>query len=314
MDQIKILFLGTPDLAAYCLQVLLSNPQFKVQAVLTKPGKPAGRKLKLRTSPVHELAWRNKISVFTPLSFKDKASCEFVRSLDIDAVVVAAYGVILPNYFLNWFPRRVVNLHPSALPKWRGASPIPYSLLSGDKTGGVTLQIVSQKMDAGDIIHQISFPILDSMDAFDVLKKSKVICAELLCRYLPKYLEGKIKPRPQDEKKVSYSYKIKKEDLRINWKTAPRFVFNHIRAFSASGGAYTFYKNKRLKIFKSKLEKSSLKGPPGQILGFNPKIGMEIAVEKGSVFLTEVQWSGKKRQNIKEFIKGFRFKDGEALS
>ena len=313
MDQIKILFLGTPDFAASCLQVLISNPQFKIKAVLTRPDKPAGRNLKLSPSSVRVLAEQNSISVFTPLSFKDQPSMEFVRSLGVEAVVVSAYGVILPAYFLNWFPGRTVNLHPSLLPKWRGASPVQYSLLHGDKIGGVTLQKVSQKMDAGDIIHQISFPILDSMSAVDVLNKAKDASAELLCKYLPLYIKGKVKPRPQDEKKASYSYKIKKEDLKINWKAKARSVFNHIRAFSNSGGAYTFYENKRLKIFKCELGASSLEGGlPGQILRINP--GMEIACENGSVFLTEVQWGGKKRQNIKEFIKGFRFKNSAVLS
>ena len=327
MKPIKVLFFGTSDFSKNCLQFLLSDSQFQIQAVVTKLPAPSGRKLKPTLSPVHVLAEKEQIKFFTPGTLNDPKEVKKLIQLNVDVLIVVAYGMILPPSLLNHFADRVVNIHASLLPKWRGASPIQHCLLSGDKETGVTLQKVAQKVDTGDIIHQIDFPLSASMSAVDVLEKMESLSQILLSRFLPLYLKKEIKPVHQDESKASYAGKIKNSQLKIDWSKSAKFISNQIRAFTINGGVYTFYKKKRLKIFKStiientthsylKLNKFKVDKNfkmYGIIENYDKKYGLKIICGEGSIALTELQMQGKKKQNIHEFMRGFRIQKGERM-
>ena len=310
----KVLFLGTGEFSKHSLEYFFSDSRFQIEAVLTKKPAPAGRGMKLQHSPVYETAQKRGVPVFTPDQIRSPADVPWLSSIKADAAVVSAYGLILPPFFIERFKNKIVNLHTSLLPRFRGASPIQYALLKGDKETGLTLQELSEKMDQGQIIHQIPFQVTDEMSALDVLEKMKPLSNEMLRDYLIPYLKGELKGSPQDPSKASFAPKIKNEDLKINWSESLKTIFNHIRAFTMDGGAYTFYKEKRLKIFKSKrIEGLSHQQKAGTILSRDEN-HLHIACGGGGVLsLLEVQMEAKKRQGIQDFARGSRMRAGELL-
>jgi len=159
----NILFFGTTNFSYKCLNHLIEDSQFKIQAVVTKPEKSSGRGMRLRSSPVYSFATKMNIPVWTPASLKNADEIEPLRSLNISAVIVVDYGLILPPYLLRWFPDRVFTIHPSLLPRWRGAAPIAHCLLAGSQKTGVTLQRVVARLDAVDITYQLDLAICDRM-------------------------------------------------------------------------------------------------------------------------------------------------------
>ncbi len=309
MTPIKVLFLGTPEFSKNCVEKLSQNSQFKIQAVLTKPDIPSGRGLKKRASPVKMWAEAKNIPVFTPKTFQDEAQIKFIKNFDIDIVLIISYGLIIPDYFLNWFPDRVVNVHTSLLPRWRGAAPVPHCLLAGDKVTGITLQKVIQKLDAGDIIHQIQIPILPHMNSIDIYNQMESLTQSLLIEILPLYLKGKIKTLSQDELKTTYAPKIQKSQLKIKWTWSAVKILNSIRAFASEGGMYAFYQGKRIKIFQA--EMSLKEGDAGLVLDYNKEKGLLVACGEKSLYLKEVQLEGKKKQKIQEFILGCMIRKGQ---
>ena len=300
MDPIKVLFLGTSEFSKNCLEKILLNPQFKIQAVFTKPDAFSGRGLKKRPSSVKKWATAQKIPVFTPHTFKDPVNLEFILKFDIDIVIIISYGFIIPLYFLKWFPDRVLNVHASLLPRWRGAAPVPHCLLAGDSVTGLTLQKTVLKLDAGDIIHKISIPILQNMDSIDIYQQMERCIPELLFSVVPCYLAGKIKLLPQNEKWATYAPKIQKSQLKVNWGESALKILNSIRAFSSESGVFTFFQGKRFKIFRAEI--SSESGNKGEILGYNKK-GLLTACGQGALYLKVVQLEGKKKTKNRRICK-----------
>ena len=306
------LFLGTSLFSGKCLEHLVQDSNFKIQAVITQPKIKAHRGMKLQSSPVHLCAKKHGLRVYTPSSFKDKNEVEFVKKLNIEVVVVVAYGVILPAYFLEWFPNRVVNLHTSLLPRWRGASPVAYSLLKGDKKTGVTLQKVDLKMDVGDIIHQLELNVSLDINAQELLQKMEPLSFCLLSEFLPRYLIGEIKPTVQDESQATYSKKIQKSQLKINWNEPSELIHNKVRAFILQKGVYTLYQGLRLKVLQSTWDAENT-STPSQIISYQKPKGLQVACGKGSLWIQKVQLEGKKIQDIEAFMRGFKFKIGSSF-
>ena len=310
MKPINVLFLGTSSFSTYVLEFLLSHSRFQVEAVLTKVDQISGRGMKLHPSPVRVTAQKHSIPVQTLSSFKDQnAIKKFLKNFHIDVVIVVSYGLIIPSYFLNWFSNRIVNIHTSLLPKWRGAAPIQHALLKGDQSTGVTLQEISPKLDAGDIIHQVSFPISHSMDATNIYQKMTELACSLLSQYLPLYLDGQIQVTPQDSSLVTYAPKIQKSQLKIQWTDTALKVFNQIRAFTMDGGAFALYNQKRIKIFKSELSMEH-QGKAGQVLLYDKYKGLLVACQTGAIYLQEVQLESKKRQSVQTWMRGFAVEKG----
>ncbi len=311
MNKIKVLFFGTTEFSRLCLHHLSANSQFLIQAVVAKPPQPAGRGMKQKSSPVDVLAKKMKTPVWTPASLKDSKELQPLRSMGIDALVVVDYGLILPPYLFEWFPDRVFNIHTSLLPRWRGAAPISHCLLAGDQKTGVTLQKMIFRLDAGDIIHQLSFDISDEMDSLDLMQKMEGLSLQLLTEQLPLYLRGKIQAVPQDEDQATYAEKIEKSQLKIDWSKPSQELFNQVRAMVIKNGAYTLYRGLRLKIWSAGYDNESHQEDFGKILLYDKEKGLKTACGQGCLYLKELQLEGRKPQKIASFLRGFSLKIGD---
>ena len=309
---IKVLFFGTTLFSQKCLHHLMTDSQFTVQAVVTKPEKPAGRGMKPQVSPVYAFAQKMNIPVWTPASLKDSKLLEPLRSLNISTALVVDYGLIVPPYLLSWFSDGFFNIHTSLLPRWRGAAPISHCLLAEDAKTGVTLQKMISRLDAGDVIYQLDFDISEQMNSLDLLKKMESLSFQLLSQYLPLYLKGEISSFPQEESQAVYAPKIEKSQLKINWPHSSKKLFNQVRAMVIKNGAYTFYQGLRLKIWSADYDNESHQESFGKITSYNEK-GLKTACGQGHLYLKEVQLEGRKRQKIESFLRGFPLKIGDVF-
>ena len=290
----------------------MEDSQFKVEGVVTKPEKTSGRGMKLQASPVYKLAQQRDVPVWTPSSLKNSKILEPLKSLDISAVLVVDYGLLLPSYLLDWFSNRVFNIHTSLLPRWRGAAPLVHCLLAEDKKTGVTLQQMVSRLDAGDIIYQLDFDISEQMNSLDLLKKMEPLSFELISKSLPLFLDGKISPISQNESLVTYAPKIEKSQLKIDWSESSKNLFNKVRAMVVKNGTYTFYKGLRLKIWSAGYDNQSHQEEFGKIVLCNEK-DLKVACGQGHLYLKEVQLESRKIQKIATFLRGFTLKEGSLL-
>jgi len=221
---IRIAFLGTPEFARFQLESLINDEHFEVVGVISQPDRPSGRKMKLKPSPVKVLAEEHNIPVLTPEKVKDVL--DEIKTWKAEAAIVVAFGQILTQSFLDIFPLRVVNIHGSILPRWRGAAPIQRAIMSGDTDTGVSLQIMIKKLDAGDVLGIREIKISDAVDAVDLHDQMKVLGADLLHIEFMDYLRGHLVGQPQDEKLVTYATKLEKSEGEINWLLSHRVLFN----------------------------------------------------------------------------------------
>src|SRR5690606_12427434 len=204
---IRTVFLGTPDFARAQLEYLAQDPHYEIVGVVTQPDRPAGRHMHLQPSPVKKFALEKGFKVLTPEKMTPEVIAE-VASWRAELAVVVAFGQILPQAFLDLFPKKAVNIHASLLPRWRGAAPIQRAIMAGDKETGVALQVIVKKLDAGDVIGTYRLPITDETDALKLLTDMVPLGQKLLHVDLMDYLRGNISPQPQDDGAVTYAHKI----------------------------------------------------------------------------------------------------------
>src|SRR3990167_1323943 len=295
----KIIFIGTPDFAVFYLNALF-EAGFKIAAVLTNPDRKVGKSIE--ETPVKKWAKDQNIKVFDPVQVKDVL--DETGQIGARVGIMAYYGKILPKEFLALFPRGVINVHHSLLPRWRGPAPIQASLLAGDKMTGVTLLATEEKVDSGDILARREVEISDSDNYIDLEKKLTLIGASLLLQTMPKYLSGEIRPEKQDDSKASYCRRISTEDAKIDWEKPAQVVHNQIRALNPNPGTYTFWNNKRLLILSARLETGEHKLKPGTVLLSDG--GFKIAAEGGFIKPLIVKLEGKKETGARDFILGNR--------
>ena len=240
-----VLFLGSTDFSVEILKLLLKSPLYEVKGAVTLKDRPRSRRgLRDEPTPVKKFCLKQGLPVTD--SWKE-------ASAPARLAVTAGYGRILPASFLKSFPAGAVNIHPSLLPQWRGAAPVERSLMAGDKKTGVSLQIMSETVDAGDIIRQYEFVAEEEDTAFEIYEKALKISKILLLQDLPLFLKGEIQAKPQ-KGPLSFAPKIFKQEGKILWKEPARCIHNKIRALCKGSGAFTFLKNgERLKIFRSRL-------------------------------------------------------------
>ncbi len=299
--------MGTPPFAADILGELLKNG-YNIISVFTQPDKKIGRKREISFSPVKKMALDNKIKVFQPDSLKDEEAAVNIREINPDLIVVAAYGKILPQEILEIPKFGCLNVHASLLPKFRGASPIQNAILAGEKETGVTLMLMSEKMDDGDILKQKSIQISD-MDTTETLtKKLSCLGAKILVENIPQWLSGEIKPEKQNEKSASYCHPIKRENGLVDWKKTAREIFNQWRAFQPWPEVYAVVKLKndtrRIKLVEIEIDPAAPSGAkPGKVIEYNHKYAVQTG--KGVVFLKKVQLEGKKAVGIDDFQRGY---------
>lgn len=311
---LRVIFMGTAELACASLRALLDSPEFEVVAVVTQPDRPKGRDLKLQPSEVKKVALAANIPVLQPERARESQFIEQLKQLVPDYIVVVAYGQILPRAILDTPKFGCVNVHTSLLPKYRGAAPIQAALLDGDPETGVTVMQMEEGLDTGPIISQRAIPIEATDDAQTLHDKLAKVGAELLVPTLVDFAAGKIKAQPQDHAHATHVKKIKKEDGQLDWSQPARVLQNRIRAFTPWPGAFTFQpigdKPKLLKIWRAEVEKMS--GVPGVVLAADNS-GVVVSCGEDALRILRLQREGGRQMSVAEFLQGNPIRVGEQL-
>lgn len=303
----KIVFFGSSHFAIHSLKAIISAG-FDISCVVTQPDKKKGRHLNLAHTVVKDAAIESGLKVFQPQDVNCPESVKLLKSLGADLFAVVSYGQILSQEVLD-IPKVIpINLHASILPRYRGASPINYALLNGDKVTGVTVIKMEKSMDAGAVILQKSIEITDDDDMVTLENRLSVLGAAALIETLRLIENNDYKLLPQNEKKVILSPKLKKKDGLIEWSKPAKEIRNLVRAYSVWPGAFTYYKSKLLKIHKAEVMPQSLAGrkfSPGEVLNVT-KDCIFVATGSGELLVWELQPEGKRAMSAEEFIAGHK--------
>ncbi|UCE39812.1 MAG: methionyl-tRNA formyltransferase [Candidatus Aminicenantes bacterium] len=308
----KIVFFGSPESAVYSLKKIIEEGHH-VELIITQPDKPSGRGKKLTPSPVKNFAQALNIPVYQPEKIKkDPLVLDKLKGIDPDLNVVVAYGQIIPASLI-YLPRyNSINLHFSLLPKYRGAAPVHWSILNGDKITGVTIFELNEKMDSGDLLAKQELEILIGEYAHELEIRLAAIGAELLCKTI-KQIDS-IPHTKQDHSQATFAPLLKKEDGRIDWTKRATEIDRKIRAFTPWPSAFSFLDQKRIKVIRGKIldSKPHVFGP-GEILGLD-KAGIRVSCGKNSIYLIEeLQPEGKKSMNAYAFTLGAQIYPGTRL-
>lgn len=296
----KILFMGTPDFAVPCLDILVSNG-FDVCGAVTQPDKPKGRGHKLTPPPVKEYAISKNIPVYQPQTLKDGEFEKVLDELKPQFIAVVAYGKILPEYILDFPEYGCVNVHGSVLPKYRGAAPIQWAIINGDKTTGVTTQYMKMGVDTGDIIFTDETEILPDETYGELYTRLSQSGAKLLLKTVNAIKDGTAPRTEQDESEATHAPMLTKETGHINWTKSADEVLNLIRGTNPWPMSYAMYGDEMMKVFGVK-KGSGFDAPPGKIRIVNKKL--EISCGKDSVVVDEIQFKGGKRLTVASYLNG----------
>lgn len=303
----RIVFMGTPDFAAASLKKLIDK-KYDIAAVFTQPDKPRDRGMKLSYSPVKELALENNIPVYQPTKLRDGTATELIKSLDPDILVVVAYGRILPDDMLEVPKYGAINVHASLLPKYRGAAPIQWAVLNGDKITGVTTMYLASEMDTGDIIYTSETEIGEFETSGELFDRLMVMGAELLDRTLRDIEAGTAPRTQQDHSKASYVKMLDKSLSPIEWAKTPREVIKQIYGLQPWPVATAELDGKVFKIYSAEYTQNKTDKAPGSVVSAGKK-GIEIACLDGeTVLITELQAAGKKRMKASDYLLGHPIK------
>ena len=277
-----------------------------IAAVISQPDRPAGRGLAMRPPAVKTRALQLGLDVWQPRKIRTAEFAERLRALHADVAVVVAYGRILPRAVLDAPRLGCVNVHASLLPRWRGAAPIQWSIVHGDEVTGVTLMQVDEGMDTGAILASVSTPIERDEDAATLSERLSEMGAELLRRELPRYVAGELAPQPQDDDAATIAPILDKEHGRIDWNKSARAVHNQIRGMNPWPGAHTVLRGRRIKVHRAMASTLDPEGAvPGEVIALDPD-GILVACAEGTVEIQELQESGRKRVDARQFISGRR--------
>ena len=303
----RIVFMGTPDFASASLKKLIDE-RFDVVGVFTQPDKPKGRGMELSASPVKELALVNGLSVFQPVKMRDGTALAQIKALEPDILVVVAYGRILPDDILAVPKYGAINVHGSLLPKYRGAAPIQWAVLNGDKVTGVTTMYLASEMDTGDIIYTAETEIGEYETSGELFDRLKDMGAELLVKTLRDIDAGTAPRAPQDHSKASYVTMLDKSICPIDWNKTPREVLKHIYGLQPWPVATMELEGKTVRVFAAKYTDGKTEKVPGAVVSTD-KGGLEIACAGGETLLiTELQAPGKKRMGAEDYLRGHQIK------
>jgi methionyl-tRNA formyltransferase len=300
----NIIFMGSPDFALPTLEALIAS-EHTVVGVYSQPPKPAGRGKKDRKTAIHTLAEKHSLPVFTPKSLKGKKEQDDFKTLSADIAVVAAYGLILPKAILSACPKGCINIHPSLLPRWRGAAPIQRTIMAGDKETGVCIMQMDEGLDTGDILVQEMLEIEEHMNA-GLLHDS---LAELGAQLILQTLKNNYVPKPQGEKDTTYAEKISKQEAAIDWSLDAKVIYNHIRGLSPWPGAYFTFNGERIKLLAAEWHEPDHRAPAGTALDEH----LTISCGKGTLTPLELQRAGKKPMPRDVFLRGFDIPTGTVL-
>ena len=300
----RVVFMGTPDIAAECLKQILADG-FEVVGVYTQPDRPKGRGMKLVAPPVKEVAQSAGIPVFQPENFREDETVEALRSLRPDVCAVVAYGRILPQRVLDIPTLGCINIHASLLPKYRGSAPYQWAVLNGDRETGVTAMYLCREMDAGDIIDAVPTAIGENETAGQLLDRLTVLGASLLSKTLTRLAAGPVPAQPQDDSLVTYAPMLDKHICPIDFTRPARQVHDHVRGLNPWPIATMELQGTLFKVYETRCIPGS--GEPGQILGIT-KTGLQIACGEGAVEITSLQAQGGKRMAAPDYFRGHPLK------
>ena len=300
----RVLFLGTPLFALPTLQRLLQSSH-SVVAVLTQPDRPQGRRQTVQSSPVKGAARAAGVSVIEP---EDLAATAFLRTIQQrspDCAIVVAYGRLLPLKLLEVFPHGVFNLHASLLPRYRGAAPIQWAILSGETETGVTLFQIDEQLDHGPIALQAKIPILPEDTAVTLAAKLSQEGAALVIKLLDQLEKGKPDLQPQDEKLATYAPRLSKADGKMDWRLKADQIHNKIRALQPWPGTVTQLEKQSIRLLESRIiSAQSAAAPPGSILKADSKVGLHVQTGQGVLEILRLQAEGGKPLTAAEFLRG----------
>lgn len=296
----RVVFMGTPDIAATCLKRILADG-FEVVGVYTQPDRPKGRGMKLTASPVKEVALEAGIQVFQPESFREDETVEELKALKPDICAVVAYGRILPQKVLDVPGLGCINIHASLLPKYRGSAPYQWAVLNGEKETGVTAMYLCREMDAGDMIDRVKTLIGENETAGELLDRLAVLGAELLSKTLTRFTQGKVPAQKQDESQVSFAPMLEKTMCPIDWSKTAQQVHDHVRGLQPWPVATMELNGIPFKVHETRIVSGS--GAPGTVLGLT-KTGLVIACGEGAVEVRVLQAQGGKRMNAPDYFRG----------
>ena len=305
--QKKIAFMGTPIFAVPILKNIYQNG-YEVSVVYTQPPRKSNRGQKFEKSPIHSFAETISFDVRTPDKLNDNNSeYEYFKSLNLDLVIVVAYGIIIPKNFLSLSKQGFINLHASLLPKWRGAAPIQRSIMRQDKETGISVMKINEKLDEGDISHIFKINIEENENAQTLSDRLSALASDKISEVIDSIIDKEVNFKQQDHSQATYAKKVKKIEGLIDWNDRAENIIGKINGLYPFPGGYFIFKGERYKILKAQL--SFNKDKAGKVLSND----LEISCGENSIKILEIQREGKKPQKINEFLLGSQIQKGTNL-
>ncbi len=309
----RLIFCGTPQFAVPTLEALLAR-NFSIDLVVTNPDEPSGRSYELKSPPIKMVAEKAGLAVFQPAKLKDPETQAFLSRYQPDAIVVVAYGHIIPPWMIDLPRLGCINLHASLLPKYRGAAPVAWALIRGERVTGVTTMKIDAGLDTGDILLQREIAVRDSDTTETLSDRLSRVGPDLMVETLERLERGEIEPRAQDHAQATLAPMLKKEDGRIDWSLTAEEIARRVRGLQPWPGAYTTFRGSNLRLWAAAAVPPQPDGAaePGTAIAQSDKLS--VACGHGTLLeVREVQLAGRKRISARDFLNGVRLKPGERL-
>ena len=300
----NIVFMGTPWFAVPILKKI--NQKYKIKCVFTQPPSKSNRGQKFTKSPIHTCAEELNLEIKTPKKIDEEF--EYLKELNLDLVIVVAYGQLIPKKILDLSKKGFLNIHASLLPKWRGAAPIQRSILNNEKITGISFMKINEKLDSGPVCNKYSLHILDQDNAETLSEKLSNLSANKISENIKKILNDQATFEDQDDKLATYAKKINKDEGQINWKEDANLILAKINGLYPQPGGWFKYKNNRYKILKAALSEDTKE--PGEIIGND----LTISCGNNSIKVIKIQREGKKPQFTEDFVLGSSLKKGVIIN
>ena len=310
----KVIFMGTPDFAVNTLEKIIEAGH-EVMLVVTQPDKPKGRGNTMQFPPVKECAVSHGLEVFQPVKIREDASVEYLKKFAPDIIIVAAFGQILPKSILDLPKYGCINVHASLLPKYRGAAPIQWAVIDGEKESGVTIMQMDEGLDTGDMLSKVIVPLDEKETGGSLFDKLSIAGAKLCVETLAKLELGEIAAEKQGESPTAYASMLKKSMGNIDWTKDAVSIERLVRGLNPWPSAYTTLNGKTMKIWQCDVlpeEEGASKGTCGEILEVTKK-AMIVQTGEGRLALTEIQLAGKARMDAGAFLRGYKIEPGTVL-
>jgi methionyl-tRNA formyltransferase len=311
MKALRLVFFGSPAFALPSL-VALREAGHDVALVVTQPDRPAGRGLRLAAPPVAQYAREQSLPLWQTSTLKGGEAEQRLHAVSADGMALAAFAALVPRNLLEIAPLGILNVHPSLLPRWRGASPIQAAILAGDPETGATIICLEPAMDAGPIVCQERVPIGPEDDYLTLEPRLATLGGRLLVEALEGLVSGRLMPRPQDNVHATYCRRIERVDARIDWRQSAEAIWRHVRAFRGWPQAFTTWQGRTLKVLRALPLPDSSSSEPGTIIAL-PRGALGVVAEGGTIRLDEVTLEGRRPQSGADFLRGHPHLLGERL-